>query len=77
MKVTPYGRLTFLVQSQSNEEVSYLVDLGEGKAGECNCADAVLRKKKKLGSTCKHLRAAKEYLVNEVIERLKEQEHGS
>lgn len=72
MKVTPLDRLTFLVTSESDSQTEYLVDLGEGK-GECVCADFQLRKKKKLGLTCKHCRAAREYLLNEIIARMKEQ----
>lgn len=72
MKVTPLDRLTFLVTSESMPEVEWMVDLGEG-SGECQCQDYVYRRKKKLNATCKHIVASKNYLVEEIIKRMKEQ----
>jgi len=76
MKVTPYGRLTFLVQSQSNESIQYLVDLTTGN-GECDCCDFQLRAKRKTGAICKHVKTVRDYLADTLIEQMRKQEHGN
>jgi uncharacterized protein (UPF0276 family) len=66
MKVTPIGRLMFLVRS-SKGRGQYVVDLAfhHGR-GRCDCPDYEYRKEKSR-RTCKHIRVAQEFLLRWVI----------
>lgn len=67
--IQPYDNpLRFLIQSGSRAEVSFLVDLAEE---ECSCEDWQFRSQGTAGYRCKHVLAAREHLLNLVIDRLK------
>ena len=77
MKVRPIvgecGR--YLVQSRTNPEQEHLVDLLEGF---CGCADYTCRRRVYEENTgkpfrCSHIREAREFFLNEILERLREE----
>lgn len=69
--------LRFRFTSDSRPDISHVVDLGEYNGfGECSCEDFQYRLAPALtrgeipATRCKHLIAAREYLVNQVISRI-------
>jgi hypothetical protein len=77
-KVEPYDHpLRFLVVSDTQPDVSHLVDLGEfeGK-GKCSCQHFEFRIQPDIEvglphKRCKHIDAARCYLADAVIEKLR------
>lgn len=77
MIIEPYDHiLRFRLTSDNRADISHVVDLGEKAGfGECSCEDYQYRIAPALtrGETptrCKHLLAAREHLVNLVIDRI-------
>lgn len=84
--------LRFRFESENRPDIAHVVDLGEfGGFGECSCEDfcfrlrpvLVARRNADTGTyqtgdlkRCKHLQAAREVLVNQVIARISEGERG-
>ena len=77
MKVRPIagecGR--YLVQSSSNPEQEHLVDLLEHF---CGCGDYTCRRRVYEENTgkkylCKHIREAREFFLNEILEQLRQE----
>jgi len=69
--------LRFRFTSQNRPEISHIVDLGEFDGfGECSCEDfqyriaPALTKGERPAARCKHLIAAREHLLNLVINRV-------
>lgn len=67
--------LCYLVQSESQPNQSYRVDLVEH---ECGCRDWVCRHSLHLKETgkpysCKHIKALREIALDDIIEHIKEQ----
>lgn len=63
--------LRFLVSSKSRPDEDQLADVG---ADECSCEHWQFRLKEKppgIARRCSHLMAAREFLLTEVIERIK------
>lgn len=72
LKVTPVpneGLARFRVQSEHGSSV-YLVDLqSDHAAGRCGCTNFSVGRSKDPAHSCKHLRAARIYLGEELVER--------
>lgn len=74
MECYPWEFLRFKVTSQTRDNVEYIVDLGEDLP-HCTCPDFEC-KKKKLRGECKHIKLAKEYLMQKFLTDLRNQKHG-
>jgi len=67
LKVEPFDSVgRFLVQSGSRPEVHFVVDVLYNR---CTCEDATMRHR-----CCKHLCAAREYLLEDVLNVLRRQQ---
>ena len=70
--------LRYRFESETRADVAHVVDLGEfGGFGECSCEDFIYRLRPLLVKgqreglrRCKHLEAAREALLDQVIERI-------
>ena len=78
--ITPWDNLRFMVPSRNGEK-DYLVDLAEHEGnGSCSCSHFKFRlePKVKVGverrMRCKHIMAARDYLVSALIERMSDAE---
>lgn len=67
MKVTPLENLRYMVQSESDPKVEYLVDV---LAGRCSCPNFVCRIRKPPGR-CKHLTATLLVFAEEMLEKIR------
>ena len=83
MSIFPHDHvLRFRFESEKRPEIAHVVDLaGHDGFGECSCEDFCYRVrpallKRQPTTRCKHILAAREYLVNQVIERITEGERG-
>ena len=83
MKIYPHDHiLRFRFESETRPDIGHVVDLGAYDGfGECSCEDFCYRvrpalMRREATTRCKHLVAAREYLVNQVIERITEGERG-
>lgn len=83
MNIFPYDHvLRFRFESEKRPDVAHVVDLGAFDGfGECSCEDFVYRIRPALVrdgaaslTRCKHLQAAREHLVSQVIARIVESE---
>lgn len=83
MSIFPYDHvLRFRFESEKRPDVAHVVDLGAFDGfGECSCEDFIYRIRPALtrdgsrGLTrCKHLQAARDHLVSQVIARIVEAE---
>lgn len=72
MKVRPYDRLRFMVTSEEHSNKEYLCDFSEEQP-VCECPWFSIRLKK-TGQLCKHLKKCKEFMADQLIEAMKEQE---
>lgn len=80
---SPHERMTYLVRSESNPKTRYRVDLlANDGASECSCEDwakrrgPALRNGSPMGTPatlCKHCKAAREYFLNGLLQRLSEE----
>ncbi len=77
LHVEPHDHvLRFLVASDSQTDVKHLVDLGAFNGnGRCSCQHFEFRilpelEAGKVAGKCKHVQACREYLADEVIERV-------
>lgn len=91
MRVIPHDHiLRFRFESETRPDIGHVVDLG-GYAGfgECSCEDFCFRVRPVLAARtrnglnefedvkrCKHLVAAREHLLRQLIERVTEGERG-
>jgi len=78
MSVEPFDHpLRFLVASDTQPDVSHLVDLSEHEGrGRCSCQHFEFRIAPNIEAglpheKCKHIRAAREYLADAVIAKLR------
>lgn len=82
MTIHPHDHvLRYRFESDTRPDIAHVVDLGANDGfGECSCEDFVYRIqpaiRAKLPNTqrCKHLVAAREHLLNQVIARITETE---
>jgi hypothetical protein len=79
MTIHPHDHiLRFRFESEARPDISHVVDLGAfGGFGECSCEDfqfrllpALSRHQSPTGSRCKHLLAAREALLGQLIDRI-------
>lgn len=76
MNVQPTGgRMVFTVQSESEPRSQHVVDLLENDGrGACSCKDFQTRRWPVIRdggrATCKHMRAAREYFLDDLLARM-------
>jgi hypothetical protein len=77
MTVEPYDNpLRFLVASESDNDIKYLVDIGENDAfGKCTCQHFDFRIQPAINSStrtirCKHITKAREFFLDNLIKRM-------
>lgn len=76
MRVNPIGLMEFTVESSKNSKQLYRVDLlAYDCRGRCDCFDFTCRREKLIAkgestTGCKHVKAAREFALNDMLARI-------